>query len=429
MQLLLLAVFCLQAQIDTAFEAWWTAEGRTGREAAAAGILATGAGFEEVAARLRAGRDYGADVPRGMIFEERTGPDGTRFPYMILVPEDYTPERRWRVRWNLHGGMGADEWKDLDGTWTGGWEKIGGIRGRIVVLPAGWWDAMWWEASQVENFEAILDRVKRTWNVDENGIVMYGVSDGCVGCFFYAFRHPDRWAGFAGHVGSPDRLTRADLRADGQMHPSNLAGQRFRVGYGGRDPLNPIEPTRRYMELLEPHCASLDWFVNPRDRHDLDLSAEQEQALAKFITGTRRDPLPDRVDWSTERTDRYARRGWVVIEELALGDEEPDTRNILPRWGSRLQLRAKPPPPQPWGRMQVERTGNRIEARTTGVRRFTLLLSPDELDLARPVELVVDGGPPQRRSFEPSVATLLKWAARDDDRALHYAAEWTVDVD
>ena len=36
------------------------------------------------------------------------------------------------------------------------------------------------------------------------------------------------------------------------------------------------------------------------------------------------------------------------------------------------------------GRVDVTRTGNRFEARTRGVTRFTLLLSPDVIDFAAP---------------------------------------------
>ena len=40
------------------------------------------------------------------------------------------------------------------------------------------------------------------------------------------------------------------------------------------------------------------------------------------------------------------------------------------------------------GRVDLVRTGNRVEAKTRGVGAFTLLLSPDQFDLSRPVTVV-----------------------------------------
>ena len=398
------------------------ADTAAGRESAARALIEADADFDEVYARLSAGPAYSADVPRGRLLKRRTGATGLDHKYMILVPEDYTPDRRWPVRWDLHGGMGADEWTELDGSWSPGWRSV---REQIVVLPAGWWDAMWWEWSQAQSFEAILDEVKRTWNVDENRVVVYGGSDGCIATYFYAMRQPDRWAGYAGHVGSPDRLVRAELRPDGQMHVSNLSGQRFHLGFGERDPKTPLRHLRKYLSLFEERGARLDWYVLPRQGHALSLPAERERELGRFLWDTVRDPLPDRVGWATERTDRYNRRSWLVVEELepADADHDVDTSEILPRWGSPIQMRGPTTEPRPWGRAIAERDGQHVTVTTRRVRRLRLLLSPAEFDLAEPIRVEVDGREAFAGVVPPSLETLLRWAAVDRDRTLLFAAE------
>jgi len=74
------------------------------------------------------------------------------------------------------------------------------------------------------------------------------------------------------------------------------------------------------------------------------------------------------------------------------------------------------------------RNDNAFEARTRGVKAFTLLLSPDAIDFARPISVKVNG----RVAFEGTVAkdpaVLLKWAARDNARDMLYAAELKVEV-
>jgi hypothetical protein len=80
------------------------------------------------------------------------------------------------------------------------------------------------------------------------------------------------------------------------------------------------------------------------------------------------------------------------------------------------------------GRVDVTRNGNAITATTYGVGRFTLLLSPDAFDLSRPVTVVVDGRTLFSGKVTPSVSTLLKWAARDNDRTMLYGAELPITV-
>lgn len=410
--------------LEDELQRFWSAPSLQERAAVASAIVAGGAPFEAVLAGLRRGRAYADDVPRGRLLRERTGVDGLRHPYMILVPEDYDPAVRWPVRFDLHGGMGAEEWKRLDGAWSPEWRDHEAHE-QIVVVPAGWWDSMWWEWSQAESFEAILREVRATWNVDEDRVVLYGTSDGGAALFFQAMRQPDRWAGYAGLVAPPDRLVRADFRPDGQMHVSNLSGQRFLLAYGEKDPKVPLRYLKDYMQLFEGVGAGLDWYVLDGQDHSLRLPQERLRELGDFLWGTRRDPLPERLSWATERTDRYDRRSWLVIDALEPPEarEAVDESNLLPRWGTALQRRGPTVPHLPWGRVELERQGNRVRATTRRVARFRLLVSPDAFDLSQPVVVEVDGRVAFEGRVEPSVATLLEWAARDDDRQRFFAAE------
>jgi hypothetical protein len=210
---------------------------------------------------------------------------------------------------------------------------------------------------------------------------------------------------------------------------SNLAGQRFHLGYGEKDEKVPLRFIEQYMRRFEERGALLDWYVLPGQGHALRIPQAREQELAKFLWNTVRDPFPDTISWATERTDRYARRSWLVIDALAKADadHDVDTSNLLPRLGTPLQLQGPTSPRVPWGRVELVRTGNRVVATTRRVSRFTLLLAPDEFDLSKPIVVEVDG----RIAFEglvaPSVATLLKWAAVDDERRRLFAAELTIE--
>ena len=50
-------------------------------------------------------------------------------------------------------------------------------------------------------------------------------------------------------------------------------------------------------------------------------------------------------------------------------------------------------------------------------------ISPDAFDLARPITVTVNGRPMFDGRVSPSLETLMKWAARDNDRTMLFVAE------
>ena len=86
------------------------------------------------------------------------------------------------------------------------------------------------------------------------------------------------------------------------------------------------------------------------------------------------------------------------------------------------------PRARPTGRVELERKGNEVEVRTSGVRRFTLLLSPSQFNLDEVIRVTANG----RVVFEGRVPrrteTLVEWALQDRDRTMLYLAELSIDL-
>lgn len=83
---------------------------------------------------------------------------------------------------------------------------------------------------------------------------------------------------------------------------------------------------------------------------------------------------------------------------------------------------------RPSGRVDLAKTGNVVRAETSGVAAFTLLLSPDAFDFTKPVSVIVNGRPTIETRIEPSVRTLMKWAAEDNDQTMLFGQELTISV-
>src|SRR5207248_2586614 len=121
--------------VDGAFGAYWSA--RSTQEAAAAvnAIVKSGVSFDEAFARLRRGRTYTADAPRGLVrLSHHLGPYD--FAYQVEVPQSYDPSRKYQIRVQLHGGVARPDPSPRG-------NGIGALAGaeQIYVLPTSWSDA------------------------------------------------------------------------------------------------------------------------------------------------------------------------------------------------------------------------------------------------------------------------------------------------
>jgi hypothetical protein len=80
------------------------------------------------------------------------------------------------------------------------------------------------------------------------------------------------------------------------------------------------------------------------------------------------------------------------------------------------------------GRVDLTRSGNVVQAATHGVTAFTLLLSPDQFDFAKPVKVIANGRTVFEGRVQKDVRTLTKWAAIDNDRTMLFGAEIKIDL-
>ena len=126
------------------------------------------------------------------------------------------------------------------------------------------------------------------------------------------------------------------------------------------------------------------------------------------------------------------------VQKWKIGD---DVSLVVERGGRKVPVQGRfepsevnaPPTPifprrKPSGRVDLVRKGNVVEASTRGVSAFTLLLSPSVFDFNQPVRVIANGKVVFDGRVEPTVATLLKWAARDDDRTMVFGAELAIDL-
>lgn len=405
-------------RIDAAFQKFWAADspvvaGPLGEE-----VVKTGVTFDDALRRLKQGRAYGPQQSGVFIVQNRTE-DGVEHFYAVNVPPHYDPARRYQVRFQLHGGIGARQDNKPRGT-----GEIGPLAGaeQIYVLPWAWEDAPWWDNDQVLNLRAIVDSLKRTYNVDENHVALAGVSDGASGSYYIAMRETTVFSSIIPLNGFIMVLSSNGID-DGHIFPNNLLNKPLFVVNGGQDRLYPIRMVEPFTKHLMKSGVEVEYHPRPEAEHNTRWWPEMKDPFEKFVAEHPRDPHPARLTW-TAADPRYGRAHWLVIDELG---PAPGEAKQMPDVNTIEESDAAEPPGlferEAYGRVDLERSANTVRAATKGVAAFTLLLSPDKFDFSQPVKVVANGREVFNGRVTQDVKTLMKWAARDNDRTMLYGAE------
>jgi poly(3-hydroxybutyrate) depolymerase len=486
--------------VDAALARFVDASSAADAAKAADAVVKAGASFDDAYAALKRGRSYKAGAPKGV--NTRTHfLNGAEFPYTLDVPLNYDPARRYQLRVQLHGGVGRPDAAPR-GTGIG---QLAGVE-QIYLLPTAWADAEWWTDRQLENLRSLVDLVKRTFNIDENRVVLSGVSDGGTGTYYVSMRETTLFAAFLPLNGAIAVLRNTSMRIDGELFMNNMMDKPFFIVNGGRDPLYPTASVEPYIRQMQRSGVTLKYLPQPDAVHNTAWWPDVKDTYESFVREHPRVPLPDTLTWESDLRAGTSRAHWVVIDALAPQRKDaaalPDVNDVVgpavPDFGVRvfgstirsvasgsnadsfgllpgdvvekvgpravpaaldvtdlLDLVAPGTPltltvrrgdgtlaltgtynpvtapsrtpffshVRPSGRVDLVRRGNAIAATTRKVSAFTLLLSPDQFDFSQPITVVADGKTVFEGTVKRDVATLLKWAARDNDRTMLFAAE------
>lgn len=505
--------------LDRLFEEFWSQDSPRDAARVAERLIREELDFEEALARLEQGRRYapGADTGEVRWISPYSPRVGVRT--IVLVPRDYDAAQRYPVRIQLNVGASRND-PLAEGLRRRLQSAIGtryeSTRATIHVLTSGFADAQWWAANQVDNLHWIVDRLKRTYNVDENHVHLIGEADGGTGTLFLAMRDTTPWSAVVSLNGHPRVLSSPQRGVDGELFAGNLSNKPLYLVNGGRDQFYPAATVAPFVDLFRRAGADATFRVKSSAGHETTWWAEEQFDVDDFVDTSERDPLPSRVSWETERVDRYNRAHWVVITRLGPRSSDAELADVndlsidgasdfglrldlqtdrgrrimdvirgsdadraglrvgdtivevdgkrtrdgqriaelvaegwteraigfaVEREGRRVELTAPFPRAQaesaserafprtrPSGRVDVVQRGNVVEARTRGVEAFTLLLSPRRFDFTAPIVVHVNGREVVRRTIAPDVATLLRWAALDNDRTMLFGAELPIEV-
>ena len=307
--------------VDAAFAAFWTAPSPEDAARQVDPIARTGVNFDETWRRLQRGRPYATREAGVQRLQNRTS-DGIEHTYAVTVPDGYDPARRYQVRIQLHGGVGGRATNAAVGPGT-----VGALTGaeQIYVVPYAWADAPWWGTDQVLNLAAIVDNLKRLYNVDENRVVLSGVSDGGTGAYFVAMRETTPFASVLPLNGYILVLAMRDID-DGLIFVNNLRNKPIFAVNGGRDPLYPTRLVDPTIEHMKRGGVSVDYHPQPNAAHNTAWWPEVKDTYETFVREHPRTPLPDTLTWEMGNSAGFNRAHWLIIDRL--GAAKNDAKSL-----------------------------------------------------------------------------------------------------
>jgi predicted esterase len=408
---------------DGLFDRFFAAEDMAAA-AAAGGAVAAEVDFDTALARLRKGRTY-LDEKRGEYALRWRSKAGPFFNNVVDVPQDYDPGRKWMLRVQLHGGVGRpspnpNSTTGMPRTAAGAPRPANRIEGgkQIYLHPSGWVQAQWWDEEQVDNIVRAVDALKRKYNIDESHIYLTGISDGGTGVYYLALKEPNLWSSYLPLNGSLAVLRNPANGADGEMHGNNLINAPLFVVNGENDQLYPVAQVEPHVAWLKRMGVKVLFRPQAGAGHNTAWWPAERAPFEQFVRDHPRLAHPEALSWETERVDRFNRNRWLIINELR-ADASRKTE-LMDMGFFQHTMRS--------GRVDVRQNGNTFDSMVRDVAVFTLLLSPDAVDFTKPVVVTVNGKQVHDGMVRKDVKTLMRWAARDNDRTALYGAELKISV-
>lgn len=210
-----------------------------------------------------------ADKPTGFIHKER---NSERSDYVLYVPENYSPSRRWPLIVCLHGGYGQG--REYIFTWL----RPARSKGYIVLAPKSI-DVTWtmtFPSPDTYSVLAMLDEIAAAYEIDRSRTYLTGLSDGGIFTYMLGLEHYERFTGIAPVAGALHPMLYPILSEKRGNDMPML------VIHGARDAIFPVQITRQTIEMLRDLGCNLKYVELPEWGHAFPYSINERLVLPWF---------------------------------------------------------------------------------------------------------------------------------------------------
>lgn len=331
--------------------------------------------------------------------------DSIRSSYYVHLPAGYDPGKKYPVLFFLHGAVRSREFTDFQseyilGDWNRFYTRHANMDGVILVFPQANKQYNWMTPDDgFFMIPAILKKIKTALNVDDNRVFISGHSNGATGAFSYWMKESTPFAGFFGFNTQPKVCTGGTFLANGL--------NRFFVNFStDQDYYYPPQAN----DSLQAVATSLH--LNFEDHryngfsHSFPMYDSSEAAykfLFQKIKTCLRNPFPEEISWETDDV-KYGRMDWLHITELDTMSQRAEWHKTINfgihKWmeyNDKKELVTKDVDrrafdfPRRSGTVNAKFDNNIFSIKTSCVKTFRLYISPQMIDMKKPVTVYVNG--------------------------------------
>ncbi len=333
--------------------------------------------------------------------------DSTKTSYLVHLPSDYNPKKRYPVLIFLHGAVRFTSLSDYQiakkvlGGWNRFYTKYAAINNVILVFPSANKEYNW--MSPDDGFfmvPKIVKQLKTTINIDDNKIFISGHSNGSTGSFSYAMKQPTQFAGFYGFNTQPKVYT-------GGTFIENILNRSFINFSTDQDYYYPPNANDKLDKLMDSINADYkDYRYNgfPHWFPQFDESEPAYKILFSDLMKRKRNPFPKKITWEFD-DDNYGNIDWLTNIKL-------DTIRQKKRWHKHLNFKIKKwlkfknetsdslvvvdvnknafDFPRKSGKIIAEYQDNVFRINTSRIKSFKINISPEMINLKKKVKIYIN---------------------------------------
>jgi predicted esterase len=361
---------------------------------------------ESLSRIIQTGRVYGAQ-PVGTMPDETVVVHDRSYHYALAVPLTYQPAKGYGLVVCLHGaGFSGDAYLDR-------WQSRLSDEYILVcpTYPAG----AWFTRRAEDLVLAVIQTVRQRYHVDPDRIFLTGMSNGGIGAWLIGMHHAPAFAGIAPMASGLDGVLMPFL--------ANLRNTPVYIIHGAKDQVMPVDLSRSISRELAslgyPHVYREHQREHPMAGGHF-FPREEVPALVAWFDHQRRNPLPTMLTLVRDAS-RFQPFDWVRIDATdpiaAFSDDLVDKRDerIKNREYAKLDARIAVP--------------NRIDVKADRVRRYSVFLNDQLVDLSKPVVVRTNGEVSFEGMATSSVETLLRQARMRRDPRQLFSVQLTISAE
>lgn len=334
--------------------------------------------------------------------------DSTEVPYLIQLPTTFDSLKSYPLVVVLHGAVMMNaafpEVPDSTHTYFFGqsFTQMASVSGMIAVFPYSTKQYNWMMPDAGFNLvPGVIEEVKKMYPVDDSRVYVTGHSNGATGAFSYLMKQPGLFAGFSGLNNQPQVRT-------GGTFIKNARNRSFFNVATDYDYYYPLEGHKRLQDVtkkLEINWQNIE--ITGQRTHGYLINASDtvanhvyQRLFADMLT-KKRSPFKNNLYWECDDT-RHGRCDWLEITAL-------DTLATKANWHQAINFNVngwrnvENPAviidstshafafPRRSGAVEAYYRNNTFIIKASRVKTVTLYLSPEMVNLKRPVRVKING--------------------------------------